>query len=109
MKNTKQPMPLILGDIVRILPHKNNDDSGFEGHIAVVTEVDRSTDNGGYPYRMHVVSGHPYTSEIWFSSYVLIGNVSECVALLSMERIRHQLTRELVPVLMKELKNSLKK
>lgn len=86
MKNSKQPKPLRLGDIVRILPHEDNDNDGFENHIAVVTEVDRSEENGGYPYQMHVISGHNYTSEIWFRNYERIGNVNECVELLKAKR-----------------------
>jgi hypothetical protein len=90
-KHGKQPIPLRLGDIVRVLDDPLNDD-GFAGHIAVVTEVDLDTKtNGGYPYRMHVVSGHEYTSEIWFQRYERIGNVNECVELLT----RHTRARQL--------------
>jgi hypothetical protein len=87
MKGTKQPVVLRLGDIVRILDDPNDED-GFALHIAVVTGVDLSKENGGYPYRMNVVSGHEYTDEVWMKKYERIGNMNECVELLTFRKKR---------------------
>lgn len=77
---THQPIPCKRGDIVRVLPDQKSEQE-FWGHIAVVTQVDKGPKDGGYPYRMHLLD-HPYTDEIWFERYEVIGNALEAVGLL---------------------------